>query len=107
MNDIRIYDTALSPREVKEISKGLVLHYPLSMPGGENLLKNSLTNFPELWSGSGDGPTLTTQSGVSVPEWGCTDALRVYGMSGASNATCLLINNSSHGLTVPSTSVSG
>lgn len=107
LNDFRIYDHALSPREVKEISKGLVLHYPLAMPGGENLLKNSLTNFPELWSGSGDGRTLTTQSGVSVPEWGCNDGLRVYGKSGASSALCLLINDSTHGLTVPSTSVSG
>lgn len=31
--DFRVYDNALSPREVKEISKGLVLHYPLAMPG--------------------------------------------------------------------------
>ena len=33
LNDFRIYDTALSPREVKEISKGLVLHYPLNNGG--------------------------------------------------------------------------
>jgi len=30
MCDVRIYDNALSSQEVKEISKGLILHYPLS-----------------------------------------------------------------------------
>lgn len=41
LSDFRIYDHCLSPREVKEISKGLVLHYPLAMPGQENLVKQS------------------------------------------------------------------
>lgn len=41
MNDFRIYDTALSPREIKEIAKGLVLHYPLSGFGGNNLIVDS------------------------------------------------------------------
>ena len=50
VNDVRIYDNCLSPREVKEISKGLVLHYPLSMPGQENLIKNSsLFQTTDYW----------------------------------------------------------
>lgn len=39
LNDIRIYDHCLSPKEVKEISKGLVLHYKF-----DNLL-DSLSNI--------------------------------------------------------------
>lgn len=43
LNDFRIYDHALSPLEVKEISQGLVLHYKLNGNdwGNPNLLANS------------------------------------------------------------------
>jgi len=34
MNDIRLYNHALSAKEVAEIAKGLVLHYPLNENGG-------------------------------------------------------------------------
>lgn len=40
VNDFRIYNHALSAKEVKEISKGLVLHFPLhGEEGGTNLIK--------------------------------------------------------------------
>lgn len=45
LNDFRIYNECISPRQIKEISKGLVCHYPLGeidgKIGGRNLLQYS------------------------------------------------------------------
>ena len=42
VNDFRVYDHALSAKEVKEISQGLMVHLPLNdLIGNDNLLKNS------------------------------------------------------------------
>lgn len=40
MNDVRVYNHCLSPMEVKQISQGLILHYPLNRQGWgqENLM---------------------------------------------------------------------
>lgn len=55
INDVRIYDNCLSPKEVKELSKGLVAHYPLNDGiGGANIAWNSsLTDNLTSWVKSG------------------------------------------------------
>lgn len=43
LNDVRIYDHCLSPKEVEEISKGLVLHYKLNEAINKNILTSDTT----------------------------------------------------------------
>ena len=71
LNDFRIYNTCLSPRQVKEISKGLVCHYPLGeidgKIGGRNLIKNSRGNvksgfFKNMNTDSGEYGEFTLKS---------------------------------------------
>lgn len=63
-NDFRIYDHALSPLEVKQISQGLILHYPLNRNGwgGENILTNSSGyKGTDSWGGN---ITVNTENGI-------------------------------------------
>ena len=90
LNDFRIYNECLSPRQVKEISKGLVCHYPLGeidgKIGGRNLIKNGkgnekagfFKNFPTVTDEYGEF-TLTskkTYATISLYDgfvYGCRD----------------------------------
>lgn len=64
MNDIRLYDHALSKREIKEISKGLVLHY---------LLKGFGANPNEI----NNGMPYTSTAGFSIAGTGWGAAILV------------------------------
>ncbi len=78
MNDVRIYDEELSPRQIAEIAKGLVLHYKLSSYGNENILPNSYTRNNIDWGNgnrsaidqdeTGDGMTVVKLTGSNA-DW--------------------------------------
>lgn len=80
INDVRIYDNCLSAEEIKRISQGLILHYPLNHMGlgQENLLKGTdvleITNNINTGVGGWDNiSTLTTTD----------DGVKLTGRSGA------------------------
>lgn len=64
LNDVRIYDECLSPKQVKEISKGLVAHYKLDTPMDiDNLVRNLAYSVYNNFSSSG-----TTGSLIKLAE---------------------------------------
>ena len=49
INDVRVYDHCLSLKEVKNLAKGLMLHYPLSRPQ-DNLVTSSYIGKSAQWT---------------------------------------------------------
>ena len=57
--DVRVYDHALSPKEIKEISKGLVCHYPLDNNGCGQTNLYDFEAIASKWTNEGES-SLTT-----------------------------------------------
>lgn len=92
INDFRIYDHALSAKEVKEISKGLIAHYPLdgNGKGNDNYFVNS--NFYTGTTSNWGGVNGSTISIVSKDNKRC-----VTGTKGTSSYLfCQTLNNYSY-----------
>ena len=98
MNDARYYNHCLSPMEVKKLSQGLVLHYPLNRQGfgQDNLMPNSV----EMPVGSANPSTGTwrlagssqmTRSRVAIsdaPSGVSTYGFQSVGLQTGQDASC-------------------
>ena len=67
MNDFRVYNECLSTKEIKEISKGLCLHYKLdgNYFGNPNILTNSMSEVTGTYS-SGSYIDFKSWGGITV-----------------------------------------
>lgn len=90
LNDVRIYDEALSLKQIKEISKGLVAHYKLEIP---NINTNLAVSNPLVNSGSTSitfdrsTNTYTLVAPVGDSTWG-------YGVNIGTTKKCIVPYNS-------------
>lgn len=64
LNDIRIYDHCLSAKEIKEISRGLIVHYRLKGLGNDNIITGYDTSFITYESGNSSIFSSQTNSGT-------------------------------------------
>lgn len=62
LNDVRIYNHCLSPMEVKQISQGLALHYPLNSNSTYTSLIDKTTATYTIYNNHGVAASLTKQS---------------------------------------------
>lgn len=93
IQDFRLYDTCLDAKQIKDISKGLIVHYTLSRPGNENMLFASATLTTNRWIFS----TRATNDGVD------TDGFAVAKLTGSTAdwGAAIHMNYNGTGNTIP------
>jgi len=66
LQDVRIYDHALSAAEIKELARGLMVHYPLNDWHSDryNLLSNTATFTTSNWARSNTSQITVPSSGI-------------------------------------------
>ena len=70
LNDVRIYDHALSVKEVRELARGLMVHYKLDSPEVEGTTNYALDPRKDTYSSISPGWDTTKHVGaVSVANW--------------------------------------
>ena len=62
LNDVRLYDHCLSLKEVKQLARGLMVHYPLSRPGDNLLVNSNFYNGVTNWTAAGSTRSVVTDS---------------------------------------------
>ena len=98
MNDVRVYSHCLSPMEVKKLSQGLILHYPLNRQGWgqENLVTNSSSEWSSWITPTVNGTNQCSNPGVAVlpddkvstDKFACQVEIEFSGVTIGTGGTC-------------------
>ena len=86
MNDVRIYNHCLSPKEVHEIAKGLVLHYPMNDEYAESTINLGNNGSVRGWNNSGN--SIRNGNDTSIPK--ILDSQPVYSIKVTTAGNCAI-----------------